>query len=695
MAIPSHILTELNRKDISPQHSALLTKVKELIGMSRSKMSQYYDEWDRRDKTYRGERTSDKDDEKEVSKGGMEKFVVPLSYAQIQTFCALGFSMFFQRDFFFELEGQGEEDHRPAKLGEALLDKDLQYNCWAQKLYQLLLDVARFSIGIQKHSWMREVETVWVKEQQIVPKFNLLGRSFGVSGYEEVDVKKEQTAFIGNKIMSVSPYRFYPDTRLPLSRFQEGEFCASEDEISRTELLRGEANGLYAGIKYIPDMTQQDYERRGPSRLSGISFSRQSMPGRGGNKTTKPPIVVTEVQIDLVPSEWKFGGFRLGNSEVPEKWVICYANDARIIKMEPMGYAHNNFTYSVAQFSPDQQRLINESLAGTIDKLQSVIDWFINSHIANVRKHISNRLVVDPSGVEFDDIQQHRPIIRLKPEASKSGVERWVQQLNVTDITRNHITDAMTILKFVHMVTSISDNLMGQPASGRRSAREMGNAFQAGMARMKMIFKLIWESGLAPMGRDMLSNHRDGLDEATFVAVSGELFPDWQAFQGFKSPTNNGKVSVQIDRTAIAGRYDFKVFEGTLPSEKSQQAETIENILLALIKSPQGVPILTGILGYDPQKLFKEVLELRGIKHPDRFKLDQVRAQQLQQEQLTNPLLNPQLQQNGLNGNGGIQQGGIASLVGNGGTSSSNGSRAQSGASNGSPATAGPVNRLS
>jgi len=90
----------------------------------------------------------------------------------------------------------------------------------------------------------------------------------------------------------------------------------------------------------------------------------------------------------------------------------------------------------------------------------------------------------------------------------------------------------------------------------------------------------------------------------------------------------------------------FKVFEGILPSDKFAQAETLENTLLALMKNPQGLPILTQVLGYDPKKLFTEVLELRGIKHPQRFKIDEVRLMELQQaaqaqQQLENGPPNP------------------------------------------------------
>ena len=228
----------------------------------------------------------------------------------------------------------------------------------------------------------------------------------------------------------------------------------------------------------------------------------------------------------------------------------------------------------------------------------------------------------------FEDVRDHKPVIRLKPNAANSGVDRYIKQLTVSDVTRGHISDVQTLMQFVFMTTAISDNNMGQVNTGRRSAREVSNTAAASGNRLRTVIKLIFDGSLKPMGKDLLSNLRDELDEDTFVTVSGTEFPDWQAYEHFTMI--DGRTKVKVNRTKIAGNFDFKVFEGILPSDKFTQAETIENTLLALMKNPQGVPILTQVLGYDPKKLFTEVLELRGVKHPDRFKITQVRMQELQ-----------------------------------------------------------------
>ena len=59
-----------------------------------------------------------------------------------------------------------------------------------------------------------------------------------------------------------------PIPSLPLTRLQEGEFCADEDEVSILELQKQQKDGLVAGVKNIPQWSHSDLiAREGKSRL--------------------------------------------------------------------------------------------------------------------------------------------------------------------------------------------------------------------------------------------------------------------------------------------------------------------------------------------------------------------------------------------------------------------------------------------
>lgn len=593
---------DLANEDMSDFHKKMLDDCRNLVDMSRRKMSSYYAQWDSNDDTYRGiKRRRDQRDKDAAARQEPEKMVVPISYSQIQTFVSFCYALYTQREKFFELLGISEEDHKAARVGEALLQRDLIYNTFDQKLFQFLLDVARFGLGVFKTCWVHEKQMV--KEDIAVPPRSFLGITFRASS--TVTQMSEQTKFMGNKIINISPYRFFPDTRLPLSRFQEGEFVASEDEYTITTLKRMEKDGEVFGVDHIKPISNKELERRGvDSRYMDDDLDK----GMLGAGQSKGKCVVTEVQRVIIPSQYMIDDETpLGEEDYPVKYVIWYANDSRVIKCEPMYYAHDQFTYDLQQFNPDQHNLINDSLADSINMLQDTISWFINSRITSVRKVISNWLIVDPEGVEIKDIENRRPVIRVKPAAGGRGVDRWIKQLEVNDVTTNHIVDAKYLNELVQLTTGISENILGQFHQGRRSATEARNVTSNAAARLKMIATLIFVGALEPMARKMLSNLRDGLDEETIVRIMG------------LQPAVEGAAFKPVTKADLIGRYDFEVFDATLPSEKILGAQALSDLLLALMKSPEAAIAL----GMDPKAILLEVLELRGVRNPERFTLRQ------------------------------------------------------------------------
>lgn len=600
-----YVKNDLSKEDMSPFHTTMLNHVKDLVKLSRESMTQYYADWDARDQTYRGKRKEDKEDKRAKEVGAPVKLVVPLTYSQVQTFIAFCTSLYNQRPQMFELQGNNLRGHIAAKIAEAVLQRDMNYNIVSKLLYQFLLDIGRFGVGIIKHTWVHERSKVM--KEVTTPEVSFLGMKLRKEqkSYETI----EDTKFLGNKLINISPYRFFPDPRLPMSRFQEGEFCASEDEYTYSALRQMEADGLVTGIEFVTGMTEQEFTERGESRFSNLRFV--SSTGQKVNNL-KGANILTECQINLVPKDFMVDSKPLGTETTPVKYVVWIANDRRVIKCEPMGYVHNQFTYDVAQFSPDQHQSVNESIAEMIDSMQDVVTWLINSHISSVRKTISNQFVVDPAGIEMKDFAERKPLIRLKPSVSRSGVDRWIKQLQVQDVTQNHITDANMMFSFIQIVTGINENALGQFHGGRRSATEARVVNMAAASRLKLVAKIVFDTALEPMGRKMLSNHRDGLDVKTFVQLMGNVPEGVAAYNNF----------VEADKTNLMGDYDFQIFDGTLPTEKSSIAAVLKEVFMELIANPAIIPLLK----LDPTKVFNELMYLSGVKNIERFYPDQPEA---------------------------------------------------------------------
>jgi hypothetical protein len=592
-----HITKDLSAKEPSKFHETILQDCKALVHMSRNKMKEYYATWDKNDEVFRALKASaDKEDIAARERKEPEKLVVPVSYAQIQTFISFCYNLYTQRDSFFELEGFTPEDDRAAKVGEALLARDLKHNIWEQVLNQYLLDVARFGVGVVKCCWSEERQMI--TEQVATPQ--------QISGVQvalpPVEREVEKVVYQGNKLINVSPYRFFPDTRLPLSRFQEGSFCASEEVYSHEQLKKWEREGLVSGVEHIDKMSKESVAERGQRFDEGIDPGVNT-PGAGvkGDGQVKKTYLITEVVREIVPKEYMVDDKPLGEEDHPVKYVIWYANDNRVIKCEPFGYLHDQYPYGIAQYITDNNQFISGGLSDIIDALQSVVTWFINARITNVRKIISDKLIVNTSAVVMEDIQNRRPIIRLKNTAT-GDIDRHIKQLQLQDVTASHVGDAKFLNEFIKEVTGINDTILGQIKPGKRSATENRNTTSGAATRLKTIAALIFRTGLEPIGRQMLSNLRDGLDEETYVKALGQRAIATPEF-------------IRVTKSDLAGNYDFEIFDGTMPTDRQYAADVLKELILQLLSAPQ----IAQLIGFDIRKLFMEMLTLRGIKNPERF----------------------------------------------------------------------------
>lgn len=613
-----NFVNQIATEELTEFHKTLLRKCKGLVDMSRKYMQSYYKIWDRNYDVFTGVRTRDVDDKEAINRKEPEKMVVPLSFAQVQTFTSFCSSLFTQRERMFEFVGTGEEDHRAAKVAEALVHRDLTVNVFESRLDQFLTDLAVFGIGVFKLAWVREMklERVMIEQEPL--------QAYGEPVFmtpQAVEMELPVTKFLGNRVVNVSPYSFFPDVRMPLGRFQEGEFVASEDLYSTTDLYQWEFEGQVVGIEWVkPYKADTDVERSRQNHLArALAHSAESGMTTSGEFSTLGSVVVTEVQLVIIPALFNVGEgesaeYPFGKSTVPEKWIVWYANDQRIINLEKLEFDHGLYTYDIAEFCPNIHKLVNIALCDIIDKLQDVQSWLINTHITNVRKVVGDKLVVDPSRVVMEDLVERRPVIRLSKNAAGTPIGDAVQQLRMVDVTARHMDDANALHGLIQVTTGINDNALGQYFSGRRTATEARNANSGAAARLKKVATLIFRNALEPMARKMVSNHKQGLDESTYVQVLGEL----------SDPTTYMQF-VSVSRQDLVGSYDVEVFDGTLPSERAIQAQALEDFLLAILGQPQ-VAIM---LGYDPMKIVEEWLELRGIRHPGRFKLTQVRQQEL------------------------------------------------------------------
>ena len=601
----------------SPEHVALLAHVKALIDASRTEMAKNYSQWDEHDMIFRSRRAPDHEDRNAEAKGAPKKMIVPLTYSQILTFVAFSVMSITQNQRFYELEPTGTEDNPLAEPLELILERDLRRNSWNAFLVQFFLDIGRFSLAAAEVCYKEDVRYMRVQRTEEVTGAFGAPTETVTNNFEAIPV------FVGNKVYPVSPYRFYPDVSLPLSRYQEGEYCGSEDIFSHSSLESG--NNCF-NLDKIPKFSEEDYKsRRKTSRLDfGPENAKENknLLGFGTSASdadakwvTSGPVAVTKIVFDLNPSTFAKKNpnlVKLGAEDFKIRYLCWYANDGTIVRFEEAYYLHCQFPYICAQYLPDQHKNTNESLADVCEQITNLITWKINAHIASQKNSVESRWAIDPMGVDTKDLESRKPYIYLKKAAQGTDVRRYITQFKTEDVTQNVLADTEGFKSLLEGITGWSAQMQGQYSQGRRSATQDRVVAQGAGARGKCTLGGIWDTAFEPLGKQLIANNRQEMDFETFARIVGER--TWPTNPETQVPFTIEEVFAMFksDPIGIATSEDFFVFDGTLPSEKAFLAQSLQEILMQIMTNP----VVAQVMGFDAttvRELFNQVYLLRGV----------------------------------------------------------------------------------
>lgn len=604
----------------SPEHVALLKHVKGLIDSSRSEMSKSYTTWDSNDAVFRSQRAIDKEDRSARDKGQPAKMIVALTFSQIMTFVSFSVMSLMQNKRFFELEPTGSEDNPLREPIELILERDTRKNKWTSFLVQFFLDIGKFSLGCAEICYEEN------KRMVRVPQTKEQDSAFGGTIKTEKVQWTAVPTFTGNRVVPISPYRFYPDVAngLPLTRYQEGEFCGSADFWSMSS-LKSMGDDVLFNLDKIPKMGKTDVDSRKTitrGDWSGFEVRQNGNMGDGdGDKdgstmVKKGTVLVNKIVVDIVPKNFgenEEGVEGLGDEDFPVRYLCWYANDGTIIRFEEAYYLHMQFPYIAAQFLPDQHKTINEGLADVCDQITTLITWLINAHVTSVRSNIESKFIVDPAGIDMKSLESRGPYIYLKKNASQTGIDRYIKQFATTDVTQNFMPDSMQLKALLEGITSFSAQMNGQYSEGRRSATQDRVVAQGATMRPKMHLSSIWDEAFEPCAKQFIANNRQEMDFETFSRILGtkpsnQMNPD----TGVPFTVKELYALFHADPVTIASAEDFFTFDATMPSEKAYLAQSLQEILMAMMSNPQ----IAGVMGYGPpqfQQLFNDIYNLRGV----------------------------------------------------------------------------------
>lgn len=599
-------------------HQFCLDQILQRFYYSQTKMNERHEKWRRDDESFLSYMPVRDADQKRANlkDAGSPQYTtiyIPYDYAVLMSAHTYWTSVFLSRSPVFQFQGQNATSQSAEQGVESIIDYQLFAGRMLPPLYIWLMDVGKYGVGIVGDYWQKD--QIIVSREVDVPDTFLdvpLGsthkeiKHVAVPGYE------------GNKLYNVRPTDFFPDPRVTMDRFQEGEFCGRLTQMGWNALVKGGAQGRYfnldiarsnrgmhtLGRDYGSPVVTRPYQ---PGDLQGTS-------GRGDSAQDMSHIEILEMYIELIPSEW-----RLSDSTFPEKWVFVVANGNVVIHAQPLGLFHNKWPFAVIEMEPDGYTMFKRSILELSKPMNDVITWLINTHFYNTRKALNDMFIVDPSKVVMKDVLDPKPgkVIRLKEELYGTDVRSAISQLQVTNVTQAHLQDSSLVANLLQRVTGVNDNIMGMLAvGGRKTATEVRTSSSFGINRLKTSAEWFSCTGFADLSMLLLQHTQQLMQADKQVRIAGAdawTVPGAERF-------------LTVSPQDIQGLYDFVPVDGTLPIDRYAQVNMWASLLQQMANAPQV------LMQYDLGKIFGFIAQLGGIKNISQFRIQMGSPEQLQQQ---------------------------------------------------------------
>jgi len=596
--------------DVKPKGSLekkILEAVRERVQSSKNLYDQKHEKWrEAEDKAvgYIHERDIDKL-KKNERKDGVPIYTtihVPYSYGVLMASHTYWTTVFMSRSPVMQFAGRHGESENQIQALEAMMDYQVQVGEMMVPWYCWLYDVGKYGVGIIGNYWDEQFSNV----SEIVEREEMFLGLLKTGNMKKVKTTRRVKGYNGNKIYNIRPFDFYPDPRVTIADFQQGEFAAVARKLGWNQVLKRKEQGYYTNIDLVkPGRVAGQHDENGSSAFLNTdqttSFALENNKGKQ-DKGENQIIPIIECYIEIIPSEW-----RLGESDMPEKWV--FTTDAKftvVIGAQPLGANHDKFPFNVIELEPESYSVVTRGMPEILEPVQNTIDWLINSHFYNVRKILNGQYIVDPSRITMLDMLDPQPggVVRLKPAGYGTNPNDAYAQIQATDVTQSHIRDMQTMLEIGQRAVGVNDQLMGVlQGSGRKTATEVRSASTFGVNRLKTNAEFFSAMGWSPMGQMFVQNSQQYYDSSMKFRLVGDLAAD------------AGEKFINVSPDEIGGFYDFVPVDGVLPIDRFAQANLWKEIFASLKQMPEVAA------GYDLIKMFAWVAQLAGLKNINQFKI--------------------------------------------------------------------------
>ncbi len=600
-------------------HAEILSRLNARQRLSEKNISQRWDDWARVDESTtlyvdlaRNVRHGDKSTHATKKEMPWERaIVVPMSYAILQTYLTQLLGIFTKRDPILEVRGTGPEDMRSAKIMQAVLAYDQQQSNFLVQLYTVLQDAVKYGMGTFYDCWTDKYGWKFTKRPPD-PMADYLGQPQVERTW---DLLKQH-----NTVEAVDPRLTWVDPRVSISNGQKAEFAGHRTFCAYLDLLEGsqQNGGPYFNIDYVAKLGAGGVTRR--DTTVARSLKHLQMTGSMDDKD-KGFHCKDSMCIRLIPKDWK-----LGDGERPEVWQFAWVDKTVIIRAHPSEYQHQELPYAGCESNVDTHVTFNPGAIENLDGLQRFMNWFYNSHVANVMKHLNNSMIYSPTLVEELDILNptaagHYRLSALGEKLLQEGrisMDAVIHQLQKVDVTSGMLGEVNQLFDWGMRMTGASDAMQAQVTADKRTLGEINQANMGASARMGFYAQLIDSMAINQTTTRWIANRQQFTDKEQYFRISGEFAREMSTTGDPRY--QNGFMMVTPDD--LAGNFNYVPRSGPQPSDPADSIQAWMAFNEALTKGASVLLTQPDAQGRIPdvQELFKEFARTPlGIRNIDSF----------------------------------------------------------------------------
>lgn len=574
--------------DLQPDsqlHQKVLGKLLNRVRVAYEKMDSRRRSWREIDKTLTAYVRIDELERKvkEKDKRAPVSIVFPHSYSILETLTSFMDGLFL-REPIFQYDGNSPED----TIGAILMTKVVEAHC------------KRFKVGLALHTAFKDsiaygVGACFPLWKQ---KWGYRTRSsYGMDGQLE-KTSEPALLFEGNSLENVDPYQLLLDPNYGIQSIQDAEFVGFVRRTNYYNLLPEDGKGAVFNVRYLKgkDCT---------SRYWGSQRDQKAQTTTVGDTSVLRPVDVVYLYINIIPKDWG-----LGDYEEPEKWLFAIAADKYIIQAQPLDLDHNMFPVAVCAPTFDGYSSAPLSRLELLSGMQELLDWLLNSHVANVRKTINDMIIYDPYMLNTADLTDPKPgkLVRARRAAWGKDIRGSIQQLQINDVTRQHIADAQLTMGLMNQISGADDAMMGTLRQGgpeRLSAAEFSGTQSQALGRLQSLAMIVGQQLIQDVGYMFAMHTQQMMQEDVWVNTVGAWQDQLLAHYG---------PQIQNDRMRVTPQdlnIDFDI--AVNPEGQGQATQFWIQMFDTIAKTPELYQLI------DVGRVFRYVASQLGAKNVDNF----------------------------------------------------------------------------